>query len=97
YGGEEFAVILPATDEKGALRVAEKIRQAVENLGMEHKKSSVAPCVTLSLGVAATIPSEAGTPELLIKCADEALYSAKSSGRNRVVVRECREIAAEKN
>ncbi len=94
YGGEEFAVILPATDEKGALRVAEKIRQTVENMGMEHTKSSVAPCVTLSLGVAAIIPSENETPEYLIKCADKALYAAKSSGRNRVSVGEQKEAPA---
>lgn len=90
YGGEEFAVILPATDERGALEVAENIRQAIEMLSMEHKKSTVASCVTLSLGVATIIPSEAGTPELLIKCADDALYTAKSSGRNRVMVWDCR-------
>ncbi|MEE9912113.1 MAG: diguanylate cyclase [Deltaproteobacteria bacterium] len=84
YGGEEFAVILSATDEQGAFTVAEKIRQAVERLAMEHKKSSIAPWVTLSLGVATIIPTDTGTPELLIRRADEALYAAKSSGRNRV-------------
>jgi diguanylate cyclase (GGDEF)-like protein len=93
YGGEEFAVILPATDRKGASDVAEKIRQAVESMAMEHKKSSVAPCVTLSLGVATIIPSELEIPEFLIKCADEALYTAKASGRNRVSVWECKETA----
>jgi len=85
YGGEEFAVILSATDGKGAESVAERIRAAVQELGLEHKKSGVAPCVTLSLGVATTIPNDAETPEMLIKRADEALYRAKSSGRNRVV------------
>ena len=89
YGGEEFVVILPATEVKGAFHVAENIRQAVERLAIEHRKSQVAPYVTLSLGVASVIPSEAGTPELLINCADKALYTAKSSGRNRVVVWEC--------
>lgn len=91
YGGEEFAVILPATDEQGAFAVAEKIRQAVEGLAMEHKKSSIAPWVTLSLGVATIIPTDAGTPDLLIKRADEALYAAKSSGRNRVTAWKGRE------
>ncbi len=84
YGGEEFAVILPSTDEGGALCVAEKIRQAVERLNIAHQKSHVAPCVTLSLGVATVIPSETGCPENLIACADKALYISKSSGRNRV-------------
>lgn len=91
YGGEEFAVILPATDAQGALTVAEKIRQAVEQMGMEHKKSSIASCVTLSLGVATLVPSGEETPEHLIKCADNALYQAKSTGRNRVSAWECRE------
>ena len=86
YGGEEFAVIMPATDEKSAVYVAEKIRKAVERMAIAHSKSSVAPCVTLSLGVATVVPDDQGTPELLIKCADEALYLAKSSGRNRVKV-----------
>lgn len=91
YGGEEFAVILPATNEQGAFTVAEKIRQAVEQMGMEHKKSSIASCVTLSLGVATIVPTGTGTPALLIKCADNALYQAKSSGRNRVSVWKCQE------
>jgi diguanylate cyclase (GGDEF)-like protein/PAS domain S-box-containing protein len=86
YGGEEFAVIMTATDEKSAVHVAEKIRQAVEKMAIAHSKSSVAPCVTLSLGVATLVPDDQGTPELLIKCADKALYLAKSSGRNRFMV-----------
>jgi diguanylate cyclase (GGDEF)-like protein/PAS domain S-box-containing protein len=85
YGGEEFAVILPATDAVGARSVADKIRRAVQGLGLEHKKSSVAACVTLSIGVATTVSFEAETPETLIRRADEALYGAKSSGRNCVV------------
>ncbi len=86
YGGEEFAVILPSTPEAGALCVAEKIRRAVERLAIAHAKSQAAPYVTLSLGVATTVPSEDGAPERLIKCADQALYRAKSSGRNRAVL-----------
>jgi len=86
YGGEEFAVILPVTGKKNAVFIAEKIRQIVEKKAIAHGKSSVAPFVTLSLGVATVIPDDQGTPELLIKCADEALYLAKSSGRNRVMV-----------
>lgn len=89
YGGEEFAVIMPATDEKSAVHVAENIRRAVEKMGIAHSKSSIASCVTLSLGVATVIPDDQGTPELLIKKADNALYLAKASGRNRVVVENC--------
>jgi len=86
YGGEEFVVILPATVEQGAFHIAEQIRQAVERLAIAHGKSPAAPHVTLSLGVATSVPSETGTPEQLIKRADDALYKAKSSGRNRVSV-----------
>jgi len=85
YGGEEFAVILPSTSTDGALCVAENMRQAIEHLAIAHAKSSVAPYVTLSLGVATAMPSEADGPEQLIKYADQALYTAKSSGRNRAV------------
>jgi len=86
YGGEEFAVILPVTGKKNAIFIAEKIRQIVEKRAIAHSKSSVAPFVTLSLGVATVIPDDQGSPEFLIRCADEALYLAKSSGRNRVMV-----------
>jgi diguanylate cyclase (GGDEF)-like protein/PAS domain S-box-containing protein len=86
YGGEEFAVILPVTGKKNAVFIAEKIRQTLEKKAIAHGKSSVAPFVTLSLGVATVIPDDQGTPELLIKCADDALYLAKSSGRNCVMV-----------
>ena len=86
YGGEEFAVIMPVTGEKSAIYIAEKIRQTVGKMAIAHSKSSVAPCVTLSLGVATVVPNDQETPELLIKRADKALYLAKSSGRNRVKV-----------
>jgi diguanylate cyclase (GGDEF)-like protein len=86
YGGEEFVVILPVTGKKSAIYIAEKIRQTLEKRAIAHSKSSVAPFVTLSLGVATVVPNDKGTPELLIKCADDALYLAKSSGRNRVMV-----------
>jgi diguanylate cyclase (GGDEF)-like protein/PAS domain S-box-containing protein len=51
YGGEEFAVILPDTDAKGAYLFAESLRQKIENLNIEHKKSKVGKNVTVSLGV----------------------------------------------
>jgi diguanylate cyclase (GGDEF)-like protein len=86
YGGEEFAVILPETNPDGAFAVAEDIRAGVAGLNVDHAWSTVAPIVTVSIGVASIIPpkdSEAGIPAL-IKAADDALYSAKESGRNQV-------------
>jgi diguanylate cyclase (GGDEF)-like protein/PAS domain S-box-containing protein len=84
YGGEEFVIILPATFEKGALRVAEKIRRHLEKLAISHPRSQVASHVTLSMGVATLVPSERVSPQQLVKWADQALYRAKASGRNRV-------------
>lgn len=87
YGGEEFAVILPYTDISGAIQVAEKIQQQIQTLGIVHEASSVNSYLTLSLGVASTLAEDDQTSEMLIAAADQALYQAKTSGRNRLVVR----------
>jgi len=84
YGGEEFAVILPETEIEGARSVAEAMRSAVEDLSIEHSHSTAAAVVTLSLGVASVIPTADLKPESLITVADQALYRAKETGRNRV-------------
>ncbi|HEY9626805.1 MAG TPA: diguanylate cyclase [Coleofasciculaceae cyanobacterium] len=84
YGGEEFAVILTNTDTKGAIAVAEKIRAEVEALKIVHANSGVGQHVTLSLGVASTIPASTASTTMLIALADEALYQAKKRGRNQV-------------
>jgi diguanylate cyclase (GGDEF)-like protein len=86
YGGEEFTVILPDTDPEGALQVAEAMRAAVEALVLEHARSGVAPCVTISLGVSTLTPGHSGKMSTLLHAADRALYQAKRSGRNCVVV-----------
>ncbi|MGC3985895.1 MAG: sensor domain-containing diguanylate cyclase [Pseudorhodoferax sp.] len=85
YGGEEFAAVLPASDKAGAQLVAEKIRAAVEALAIPHQASAVAPCVTVSLGVACHDPRH-GDPgaHALLELADRALYAAKRNGRNQV-------------
>ncbi len=85
YGGEEFALVLPDTDEEGAVAVLERIRAAIEALAIPHAGSSAAPVVTISAGAAAMPIEERGEPlELLLERADRALYAAKRSGRNRV-------------
>lgn len=87
YGGEEFAAVLPNTDLKGAVSVAENIRNAVMNLKIGHRSSDAAPVVTLSLGVACVRPEAGQQLEALLTAADQALYSAKEAGRNQVASR----------
>lgn len=84
WGGEEFVVLLPEIDQPAGTAVAEQIRAAVENLGLPHTTSKVKPVVTISLGVATTIPDSSGNPNDLLRFADEALYVAKNNGRNQV-------------
>jgi diguanylate cyclase (GGDEF)-like protein/PAS domain S-box-containing protein len=85
FGGEEFVLLLPDTDDEGCRAVAERLRQAIADLGIKHASSSVAEHVTVSIG-GATIPGEDGetTAEALVESADGALYAAKAAGRNRV-------------
>ncbi|HEY5198099.1 MAG TPA: diguanylate cyclase [Solirubrobacteraceae bacterium] len=79
-GGEEFALILPATDQAGALGVAERLRTAV----LDEFAADAVP-ITISFGLA-TFPGHGETASSLIHAADEALYDAKETGRNRSVV-----------
>lgn len=84
YGGEEFVVVLPCTDESGASIKAEEIRKSIVSLELEHKKSTVSPFVTMSLGVATFYFSNINEWSLttMLNEADAALYEAKASGRN---------------
>jgi len=85
YGGEEFVAVLPQTDETGTLRAAERMQAAIALLQIPHKGSSVSPFITISIGVACTIPSGDHCPETLLEQADQHLYQAKQQGRNRIV------------
>jgi len=84
YGGEEFVCLLPETENEGAEQVAERLRAAVADRDIPHAHSPVAPHVTISLGVATMMPGPGGTPDQLAQLADQLLYQAKRSGRNRV-------------
>jgi len=83
FGGEEFIVVLPETNIEQAEAIAEKLRLHVENLNIPHAHSAVADKVTLSLGIATTIPTTSLLPSKLVMAADGALYKAKNLGRNR--------------
>lgn len=84
YGGEEFACILPDTDRNGAVIVAEQIRRGIEALSVPHSGSSVADHVTASLGVITAPCEPGGSPQQIIARADQLLYQAKATGRNRI-------------
>ena len=84
YGGEEFCLLLPNIDSLKALAIGEIVRAAVQNLGIPHYTSNH-QTVTVSVGVAGTVPNDTQRPGDLIEAADAALYAAKHRGRNTVV------------
>lgn len=84
YGGEEFAVLLPNTDLNGAKIIAERIRENVENLKIEHQYSETANVITVSLGVSTILPNYKFHFHEFVESSDTGLYQAKKKGRNRV-------------
>ena len=86
FGGDEFVLILPQAYADGALVVAERLRSRIEQLDIPNYGH-----VTTSIGIA-TFPIHAGSRTELLRAADEALYSAKRAGRNRVCIAEISQI-----
>jgi two-component system, cell cycle response regulator len=84
YGGEEFVVVMPETDAAFAFTVAERLRKSVETTPIEISRAPYSLTITISIGIAA-LEGEGDTAEALLRRADQALYSAKRNGRNRVV------------
>lgn len=84
YGGEEFILLLPSTGFDGAVQLAEEIRRNVESLKVVHPRSKVSEYVTISMGVTGAYPGKDVSKEQMLRKADEALYNAKTLGRNRV-------------
>lgn len=82
WGGEEFLAILPDTNESGALKIAERLRQKIEVFSIQLNNQKIK--TSASIGIA-TYPRDGDTPDFLMKAVDAALYEAKKSGRNCVV------------
>ncbi|MEH2240941.1 diguanylate cyclase domain-containing protein [Nostoc sp.] len=83
YGGEEFSVLLPNTDLVGAIKVAQRIQQAIHDQAIPHTQSDIRDIVTVSLGITSIIPTCDIKPDTLIISADKAMYNAKQKGRDR--------------
>ena len=84
YGGEEFIVMLPATPKKGAMMLADRIRQSVEDHPFEFAAKQVGGKLTISIGCS-TYFEDGKEPEEIIETADKGLYEAKTSGKNKVI------------
>lgn len=84
YGGEEFCVILPSTDEESAMMVAARVLAQVRELAIPHEESCIMPILTVSIGVALRPPLSLLSNDEILMHADKALYAAKNAGRNRI-------------
>lgn len=86
FGGDEFAVVLYDTNEKGALAVAYKLKEAVTSLELDIEGTSISVPNTVSMGVYSAIPEQDTSTEEFMDLADKALYDAKHSGKNQIKV-----------
>ena len=89
YGGEEFVIVLPEMGSIEVYDLAQNLCQTIMELGIMHEFSNEASIVTISVGVASIINSNDATGVSyldLLQRADEALYKAKTTGRNKVVI-----------
>lgn len=84
YGGEEFVLLLPNTDEEGALAVAQDVRNAIDALQIPHRSSKAARHLTVSIGLSTLVPGNDNSLSTLIDQADEGVYAAKKAGRHRI-------------
>jgi diguanylate cyclase (GGDEF)-like protein/PAS domain S-box-containing protein len=85
FGGEEFVLVLPETDEKAAKKVAERCRKLIFKEQIPHESSLVSHVLTISIGVASIIPGHEDEALRFVEEVDRRLYMAKENGRNRIV------------
>ncbi|QBC43463.1 hypothetical protein C1H71_07860 [Iodobacter fluviatilis] len=83
-GGEEFAVLMPNTDEVGALQITRTLQASIERRAIPHEASKVSNILTVSIGLVIYKPQQSQTAEELIEQADQLLYQAKKAGRNQI-------------
>lgn len=83
-GGEEFVLLLPATDVDAARNVAERCRKLLAQQEIAHARSGVGRLVTISMGVGTIVPGNGDEPEVFLDRIDRRLYQAKSEGRDRI-------------
>jgi diguanylate cyclase (GGDEF)-like protein/PAS domain S-box-containing protein len=88
FGGEEFVLLLPNVGLWEAAAAAERLRSSIERLQLVHDYSPVSPFITVSVGVASGVPSKPADTWQLLHQADQALYEAKNTGRNRVSLKQ---------
>lgn len=86
YGGEEFVTLLPGTDSAGARAIADQMLSTARRLEIDHAPSGQSTRLTISIGLATQVPTQEGAPHELISLADAALYQAKRSGRDCIVL-----------
>jgi|GEM_PF-1488236 len=84
YGGEEFVIVLIQTSPENIREIAESIMRDVQSLKIRHSASDISEYVTISMGIASLTPTKDLSYTMLIEAADNALYLAKKSGRNRI-------------
>ncbi|MDE2597806.1 MAG: diguanylate cyclase, partial [Sphingomonadales bacterium] len=84
YGGEEFVLLLPETDAKAALHLAEQVQQAIADLAITHGHGHAGAVVTASIGVGTVLPARGSDSASFVEAVDRLLYTAKQNGRDRI-------------
>jgi diguanylate cyclase (GGDEF)-like protein len=84
YGGEEFVILLPETEPDGAIEVAERSLEKVNQLNIPHHHSEISRHISISIGLVTTPAADKTTPRIFLQTADGNLYSAKRNGRNQI-------------